>query len=197
MNELSSRYWQNRYENEEIGWDIGSVSSPLRNFFDSLENKELKILIPGAGNAYEAEYLFKNGFSQVHLLDWANSAIQNFKERNPDFPEQQLFCQDFFKHEEQYDLIIEQTFFCALNPELRENYVLKMFQLLKPEGRIAGLLFNRVFEKQGPPFGGIKEEYEILFSEYFNLKILDECYNSIPPRAGSELFFVFEKKNII
>jgi len=57
-----SNYWENRYQNQQTGWDIGEISSPLKAYIDQLEDKSIKILIPGAGNAYEAEYLFLNGF---------------------------------------------------------------------------------------------------------------------------------------
>ena len=52
--DLSEKAWDNRYLNNDIGWDLGTVSPPLKAYFDQLENKELKILIPGGGNAHEA-----------------------------------------------------------------------------------------------------------------------------------------------
>ena len=56
--EKERAYWSKRYKEERTGWDIGFPSLPLKTYIDQLENKDLKILIPGAGNAYEAEYLF-------------------------------------------------------------------------------------------------------------------------------------------
>ncbi|RYF89397.1 MAG: SAM-dependent methyltransferase, partial [Chitinophagaceae bacterium] len=102
-------------------------------------------------------------------------------------------CGDFFELHEQFDLIIEQTFFCALSPALRVAYVSHMYKLLKEEGKLAGLLFNRSFDG-GPPFGGSKEEYVKLFSPLFEIVTMEACYNSIAPRAGSELFFILKKK---
>ena len=93
-----------------------------------------------------------------------------------------------------FDLVIEQTFFCALNPELRSNYVSKMETLLNPNGKIAGLLFDFPLTEAGPPFGGSENEYLKLFSEKFNIKTLEKAYNSIKPRKDTELFFIFEKK---
>ena len=62
-------FWTNRYQENRTGWDIGYPSTPLKEYFDQLDNKALKILIPGAGNAYEAEYLWQQGFKNVHVLD--------------------------------------------------------------------------------------------------------------------------------
>ncbi|HXH19987.1 MAG TPA: hypothetical protein VNJ07_12995 [Chitinophagales bacterium] len=36
-----------------------------------------------------------------------------------DIPVVRLIHRDFFKHQGRYDLIIEQTFFCAINPKPR------------------------------------------------------------------------------
>ena len=70
-----------------------------------------------------------------------------------------------------------------------------MFDILKPGGKLAGLLFNRSFDG-GPPFGGNKDEYERLFSKRFEIKTMEDCYNSIAPRSGSELFIILKKPTI-
>ncbi|EIM73093.1 Thiopurine S-methyltransferase (TPMT) [Nitritalea halalkaliphila LW7] len=72
----------------------------------------------------------------------------------------------------------------------------KMKELLAPGGQLVGVLFNRYFEKEGPPFGGEAEEYEKLFSPHFGRFVQESCYNSIGPRAGSELFFRAYKSKI-
>jgi hypothetical protein len=89
---------------------------------------------------------------------------------------------------------LEQTFFCALLPEIRKKYVSKMHQLLKPEGKLVGLLFNIPLNDNKPPFGGNESEYRSLFEEKFKIEKMETAYNSIPPRAGSELFFMVTKK---
>ncbi|MES2862934.1 MAG: SAM-dependent methyltransferase [Bacteroidota bacterium] len=193
MTKLNKDYWENRYENNDAIWDIGQISTPLKEYIDQLKNKDIKILIPGAGNAYELDYLIEKGFHNVFVIDFAQQPIDAILKRNKTL-EKYLICDDFFKHLETYDLIIEQTFFCALSPSLRENYVSKMHDLLSEKGKIAGLLFNFPLTKVGPPFGGSYEEYINLFSEKFAIKTLETAYNSIKPRANKELFFTFEKK---
>jgi len=194
MTTLNKTYWENLYETKDTGWNIGDISTPIKTYIDQLENKTLKILIPGAGNSYEAEYLWKNGFTNLYILDIAKQPLENFKTRVPDFPKDQLLFKDFFNLEDTFDLIIEQTFFCALDPDLRSQYVNKMSQLIKPKGKLAGLLFDFPLSNDGPPFGGSNEEYISRFSNDFNLKTLEKSYNSIKPRADKELFFIFEKK---
>lgn len=193
MTNLDKKYWESRYDNDESSWDLGAVSPPLKKYIDQLTNKKLKILIPGCGNAYEADYLFKNGFHNVFALDWADNVISEFKKRAPHFPESNIFNEDFFKHDGSYDLIIEQTFFCALPRKDRLKYAKKVHDLLKPNGRLVGLLFNHEFENDSPPYGGSEEEYQRLFNPFFFIKQLSTADNSIKPRAGRELFINFIK----
>lgn len=193
--EGTKEFWDQRYLNRNMGWDIGEVSSPLKAYIDQLPSKDLKILVPGAGNGYEVAYLFEKGFHAVYALDISDMPFVNFKRENPDFPREQLLVGDFFELQQmKFDLILEQTFFCALQPELRENYAEKMRSLLKEGGILAGLFFDFPLKEGGPPYGGHIEEYRSLFSRYFEIKTLERAYNSIPPRQGSELFFIFEKK---
>ena len=62
MLKLNSKFWNQRYLENDTGWDIGYISTPIKEYFDQINNKKLKILIPGGGNSYEAEYLYKKGF---------------------------------------------------------------------------------------------------------------------------------------
>jgi SAM-dependent methyltransferase len=190
---LNKEFWESRYKNQHTGWDIGYVSTPIKEYIDQLKDKNVNILIPGAGNGYEVEYLFEEGFKNVTVIDIASQAIERLKRILPESCPYRLIEGDFFDHFHSYDIVIEQTFFCALSPGLRTNYVEHMFDLLKPDGYVVGLLFNVEFEKEGPPFGGSLEEYAKLFQNKFNIKYLDLCYNSIPPRTGSEVFFKIVK----
>ena len=191
---IDKKFWNKRYEEKNTGWDIGYVSTPIKNYIDQLKDKSIKILIPGAGNGYEAEYLHKQGFVNVFVIDISKIPLKNLKKRVTTFPEENLIHGDFFVHDKNYDLIIEQTFFCAINPELRKNYVDKMHQLLKPKRKLVGLLFNTTLNIDHPPFGGNKTEYTNLFRHKFLFKTFEEAYNSIEPRAGKELFINFIKK---
>jgi methyl halide transferase len=53
---FNDQYWSERYEKSQTGWDVGNVSPALKDYFDQLTDKSISILIPGCGNAYEAEY---------------------------------------------------------------------------------------------------------------------------------------------
>jgi methyl halide transferase len=186
---LDENYWSNKYSGNDTGWDLNGISTPLKEYFDQLTAKDLAILIPGCGSSYEAGYLLQHGFSNITLIDISAVLCNKLRKTfhaNLD-SEVRIICADFFQHEGQYDLIIEQTFFCALDPSLRKEYAAHMHQLLKPGGKLTGVLFNRDFEG-GPPFGGTEEEYRQLFEPFFEIAIMEPCYNSIKPRSGAELF---------
>lgn len=191
---LGETYWNNQYVASETGWDLGEVSPPLKAYIDQLTNKNLRILIPGCGNTYEAEYLLQQEYTDITVIDIAPTLVNQLKEKFADNPNIKIILGDFFEHRGEYDLILEQTFFCAIIPPLRKDYVAKMNELLSPNGKLVGVLFDREFEQQGPPFGGCKCQYEPMFEKDFNFKTIELCYNSFVKREGTELFINIQKK---
>ena len=191
--ELNDGYWENRYITANIGWDLKAVSPPIKAYIQQLTNKNIAILIPGCGNAYEAEYLYQQGFTNITLIDIAPTLVQQLKIKFANTTIKVLH-QNIFNYTGKFDLIIEQTLFCAIHPTLRPTYVQCIHALLHTNGKYVGVLFNKDFSTQGPPFGGNKAEYITLFEPYLTLHTINECYNSIAPRAGTELFICFLKK---
>jgi SAM-dependent methyltransferase len=188
---LDEKYWSQRYKSESTGWDLGEVSPPLQAYIDQLSNKNISILIPGCGNAYEASYLLQKGFTNITLVDISPILTDQLKRKfvNEIGKSIHVICDDFFNLQGQFDLILEQTFFCSFKPENREKYRDKIFSLLKADGKLVGVLFNREFTSS-PPFGGNEAEYHKLFSSNFTIKTMSVCYNSAEPRLGSELFVI-------
>lgn len=192
--EHDKAYWDNRYVQAQTQWNVGEATRPLKIYFDQLEDKSLKVLIPGCGNAYEAEYLHLLGFENIYVADISALPLQEFADRCPGFPTSHLLHVDFFDLSEKFDMIIEQTFFCALHPTLRDKYVKQCHHLLVPEGRLVGLLFDAELNKDQPPYGGSAEVYTDHFAPYFEFKTFERCYNSIDPRMNRELFINLIRK---
>ena len=86
MQIINKEYWDSRYQSNETGWDIGFVSTPIKEYLDQVTNKSLDILIPGCGSAWEAEYCFQNNFQNTHVIDISDQAINKFQNRVPEFP---------------------------------------------------------------------------------------------------------------
>ena len=195
---FKSSYWTDRYQDNHVPWDLNHISRPIKEYIDHLQNKELKILVPGAGPGHEVSYLYHKRFKNVYYLDFSREAADEFAKNEKGFPVGQILTDDFFMHLGKYDLILEQTFFCAFEPTeaARRKYVQKMYDLLYPGGILAGLWWSFPLnpDQEDPPYGGSREEYERLFGEKFQIQKIEECYNSEPERMGKEYFCVFQKK---
>ncbi len=189
--DLDRDYWQNRYDIGTDAWDLGAPSRPLVEYIDQLADKDLHILIPGCGRAWEGQYLHEKGFRNVWLMDLTGGPFEEFLQRCPDFPKEHLIIGDFFTHQGQYDRLLEQTFFCAIDPDLRDSYVAQAHALLTPGGHLVGVLFDDPApgkDAGGPPFGGSRAEYIERLSKRFSHVAVEPCHNSIPPRAGREVW---------
>ncbi|MBK7232960.1 MAG: methyltransferase domain-containing protein [Saprospiraceae bacterium] len=185
---FDKEFWDKRWEEGQTGWDIGFPSTPLVEYMRNYSGLSDRILIPGCGNAHEAKALYEMGFHDITLLDISPTACKILSNKLGDLKGIKIVCEDFFFHKGEYDLILEQTFFCALDPILRESYVKKSASLLTTQGKLAGLLFASHFNSEGPPFGGTAEEYKLLFDPLFNILKMEPCMNSILPRQGNELW---------
>ncbi len=193
VNKNEEKYWDKRYRDSNTGWDIGYANPALVSFVKQNFPKETKILIPGAGSAYELAALYNEGYHQVYALDFSKTAKNSFHQENPSIPIEKYLCMDFFELNRSFDLVLEQTFFCALPPSFRLRYRNHMKSIIKKGGVPAGLMFDMVKE-DGPPFGGNRTEYEALFGEDFNIDILEKTDKSIEPRLGKEFFVKFIRK---
>jgi SAM-dependent methyltransferase len=191
---LDQQFWDDLYLRGETRWDLGEASPPLRAYIDQLEDKHASVLIPGAGNAHEALYLNEKGFTGVTVVDISAVATANLRRRAAGPAGLKVITSDFFGHTGKYDLILEQTFFCALEPQLRERYARHARELLAPGGKLAGVLFNRTFEAGHPPYGGDAGAYRKLFEPYFTFNRWAPCLNSAPERAGSEWFMELQRR---
>lgn len=194
---LNSNYWQNRYLENNTGWDAGAITTPIKTFVDGLSSTIDNILIPGVGNGHEAQYLHEHGFENVYVCDWAEAPLKDLALRCPNFPPYRLMHGDFFslKLDQPMDYILEQTFFCAIPPTLRPQYAEKAAELLRIGGVLTGVLFNKHLNtgRPGPPFGGSIAEYRTYFEPHFSEVYMEPCYNSITPRQGAELWVTLVK----
>ncbi|MGA9650295.1 methyltransferase [Pedobacter sp.] len=196
MEKLSpeEEYWDGRYRSENTGWDLGRVSPPIYEYFRQIESKDISILIPGCGNSYEAEALLSLGFENITLIDLSPTLTDNLRQKFSSGDNHiEILTGDFFDHRGKYDIIVEQTFFCAIDTAMRSHYVKKAHELLTDKGKLIGLLFDRSFASS-PPFGGTLEEYITLFAGHFVTRHMERCYNSVTSRDGYELFISLVKR---
>ena len=93
---LDASFWDEQYRNNNSIWDLGIVSPPLKAYIDQLKDKNISILIPGAGNAYELNYLLEKGFQNITIVDISKEIIAKLKTQTTIFNKVQLIEGDFF-----------------------------------------------------------------------------------------------------
>lgn len=167
MSELSSEYWDDRYKRKDSPWDRGKVSPALAHFKPLLKEGD-QILLAGCGRGYEVVSLAKEGY-QVCALDYSQvilDALGQDLEKEGCLERVDLVQADFFTWEPKvvFDAVYEQTFLCAIDPDLREAYEAKMHTLLKKEGWIQAS-FKQNKKSDGPPFHCGMDEMKFLFSQ--------------------------------
>lgn len=181
--------WQHHYETDDLRWDLEGVSPPFARLWENNELLPGKAIIPGCGRGHEVLYLAERGF-EVTAVDFAEGAValltQNLRDRGL---EAEVLFQDFFElssdYDQRFDLMLEQTFFCAITPSLRLRYVDTAARLLKSGGLLVGL-FYETNEEGGPPFNTTYEDVQSHFSRRFTVERLEKAAHSIERRKDKE-----------
>ena len=143
-------FWNQLYIDKNTGWDIGRSTPIFVNWSKTLHSK-LKILIPGCGNCYDGIYLSKQNHN-VYALDFSENVIDEIiKKSNEEKVSLKAICDDYFllnqSYNNKFDILLEYTFFCAIPIIMRELYVEKASNVLKPGGQLVAI-FIPISKKQ-------------------------------------------------
>jgi len=100
-----------------------------------------------------------------------------------------FLAEDFFKWipNEQFDLIFDYTFFCALDPSLRVAWAETVNRLLKPDGELLTLIYLISDQEGGPPYNNTVSDYQkVLEPLGFRAVLMEDNELAIKPRKGCE-----------
>ncbi|MBI3993057.1 MAG: methyltransferase domain-containing protein [Candidatus Lambdaproteobacteria bacterium] len=148
-------FWNAKYAAGHTPWDLGQVSRPVQRLVERHFPPAGRVVIPGAGRGYEAIYLAQRGY-QVTAIDYADEAVRHLREEarrsglSVDVQQRDMF-EIPPDQRGAYDVLLEQTCFCAINPRDWPKYEWMAGQLLKHGGRLLGVFMEVPFDK-GPPF---------------------------------------------
>lgn len=189
--------WQNHYDNDDLRWDLGQVAPPFIRLWDENKLPTGKAIIPGCGQGHEVLFLAGKGF-QVTGLDYAPGAVDLLsRSLKKNQLQADVLHQDFFqldeRHNAQYDLMLEQAFFCAIHPSRRSAYVETATRILKKGGLLAGL-FYETGEEGGPPFNTTPSDILDHFSDDFHIETLEKTPHSVEKRKDKELLGLLRNK---
>jgi cyclopropane fatty-acyl-phospholipid synthase-like methyltransferase len=197
---LDWQSWENRYQEGTAGWDLGQAAPPLISFFEHEAGLQPgKTVVLGCGKGHDAILLAQHGFA-VTGIDFAPSAIAAARQKAQqlgieiDFQQQDIFAlaPELLG---KFDYVVEHTFFCAIAPSQRQDYVQVVRSLLKPDGKLIGLFWLHD-RPDGPPYGCSVNALNQLLENNFNQLSLTPvpAQKSVPKRAGEEYLGVFELK---
>ena len=164
---LSAEFWDERFEQDFIPWDLGGVPQALRAFVER-DPAPRTALIPGCGNGYELSFLAGAGWDAT-AIDFSPAAVLRARRLVGQWAARVVEA-DFFAWQPQQplDLIYERAFVCALPPAMRPQVTARYAELLPAGGLLAGFFFFGSAPK-GPPFGIARAELEDLLLPAFEL----------------------------
>jgi SAM-dependent methyltransferase len=180
-------FWSVIYIDGDPQWDMGGRAPPLVAALDGLRVPENgSALVPGRGFGHEAIYLGRQGW-HVTAVDFAPEAVAQLRKRAAGFTVSAV-QRDIFELErdfaEQFDLVVEHTCYCAIPPEMREEYVRTMAAVLREEGVFVGLFWE--VDGEGPPYSSSREEIKNRFSRLFSIEQIARATDSFAERRGQE-----------
>ncbi len=192
------QFWNQRYIEKNTGWDLGSVSRPFVHLLETGRLKRgMSILIPGSGRSHEGIYLAREGF-RVTVVDFAPEVTREVREQvAKEGVRMEVLNEDIFQLDPAthgtFDYLLEQTCFCAIDPERRSQYVEMAWRMLRPGGMLFGLFYAHGREG-GPPWTTTPEEVRALFDPRFDFLEFSVTEQSVDSRKGEELLAFLRRR---
>lgn len=191
-----SEFWTGIYNEGNPGWDLGEPAAAFKDMIQRIKLPKSRILVLGCGAGHDAA-LFAQAGHVVTAVDFSKAAIDQAKKlyghlENISFIQQDIFT---LPHEWNgtFDVIIEHTCFCAIDPHRRKEMVKLWRRLLHEEGQLMAVFFA-MLKRAGPPYGSSEWEIRELLKDSFQFLFWGRWRKSIPRREGRELFVLGKKK---
>ena len=187
--------WERRYQNNQTGWDRGTVSPALEQWLESGQLQPGDVLVPGCGHGHEIAALIRAG-CEVTAVDIAPTPVQRLQERlQAEGLKAEVIQADLLQWEPNcaFDAVYEQTCLCALDPAVWTEYAARLWRWLKTDG-VLFALFMQTGREGGPPYHCELADMRSLFPQEA-WRWLDTEPLRVPHRSGlHELGFVMRKK---
>ena len=196
--EDDTQFWEDIYLDDDAGWDLGGVTPVFDDIADQLSRG--KVCIVGCGKGYDSIMFAQKGF-KVTAVDFAPSAVIALETiSNKENVNIQILQSDIFaltpEYDSVFDYVIEQTCFCAVNPQRRQEYERLVYKILKPGGKLIGLWFplDKTIEDEGPPWGITIDEVKSIFKNDWIIEREKFPEISIQQRKNREKLIIFVKQ---
>lgn len=193
----SAAYWNESYtEVARPGWEMEEPNPALVSALPPLKLHPQRVLVLGAGSGNDAAHLAALGH-HVTAVDFSDEALERAKKKFGGKENLRFVKADVFKlpmeFDASFDLIIEHTLFCAIDPQRRNELTKVWRRCLTDTGFILGLFFT-IDRPNGPPYGTTEWELRERFKKGFRpLYWMRLRQQSHPSRQGMETL-VFAQK---
>ncbi|MCB9703849.1 MAG: methyltransferase domain-containing protein [Myxococcales bacterium] len=180
-------FWESLYQRGFTGWELGRPAPPLARHFAVRSPRGLRALVIGCGRGNEARMLAEAG-AEVTAIDISATAIREAEAHHAG-PPITFKVADLFDLRGQppaYDLVVEHTCFCAIDPARRDDFVDAVAAALRPGGALVGLFYAHG-RPGGPPFTTDAAELRRRFDRAFVIEALETARGSVITRRGDEL----------
>ena len=189
--------WNEIYTQESTPpWSLQQPSLIILDMIPRLKLPKSRILILGCGEGFDA-IPFAEAGHVVTLVDFSPEAIAKAKQNLAQYPNVSFEVMDVFdvphSWNHSFDLIVEHTLFCAINPDLRNKLITVWKRLLHEEGQILSI-FYVMYKQFGPPYGATEFEIRHRLNPHFQFLFWTRAKNSVPRRLGQELFVLAKKR---
>ena len=198
--------WHERWQENKTAWDL---SGPHPLTWEILETATRlapgscvgKWLIPGCGRAHDAKELLRHGIKQVVAKDLVPKAIDEARDLYGSLSGLTLFCGDVthvsMTEESSYDGVFDRAMLCALNGDLRSDYVKAMTLCLKPGGVFASIPFAETGNPaSGPPFAISEADLRGIFTPHFEILYLEPRVSpACDQKILKEYIFLAQKRS--
>lgn len=188
-------WWSQQYASQSTGWDMQSAHPAFAEAMLSLKLNRSRIAVLGCGKGHDAAYLSKQGHI-VSAFDFSEQAIQEAKNLYKENANLKFYQQDVFKMTEdfkaKYDLVVDHTLYCAVDPAKRESLVKIWRNILVEGGNVLGIFFSMP-KPMGPPWGGSEWELKMRVQKNFRPLFWNRIRTGPGHRLGCEFVCYLEK----
>ena len=210
----SAEFWDEAYRAELDGWDMGTATPVFVDLlnrhgrdFTAIGGPDYsrrpvapKAALPCCGRGYDAALFADHGFD-VTAIDFSAEALEHLRDHTITRPALRTVQADLFSLDADFDgafdLIVEFTCGCGIDPARRTVLVEVMNRILVPGGHVMLLLFPVDGRPGGPPFAIDVDEWKTLMWPYFDLTWDVVPTTSVKPRRDRERLMMWRKRDAV
>jgi SAM-dependent methyltransferase len=194
MDDVSDpKFWDAAYDEKRDGWDLGDVTPPIARALAELRGPGRAIVF-GCGRGHEVRAAARAGFFDVVGVDFAEQPIADAARMTPPDLAKHIEWRraDIFGLEEEgaFDLLIEHTSYCAIDPKRRDEWMRVARKVLKPGGTLLGLFYAHD-RSGGPPYATTRDDARAALERNgFRIERSETPTDSIERRRDNEFLVI-------